>query len=72
MRLVADLATQILALEGWLKRIDRQIRETFRSHPQAEIIESLPGMGPILGAEFVAAGTCLSTWTFRPHHVRPH
>ncbi len=30
-------------------------RETFRSHPQAEIIESLPGMGPILGAEFVVA-----------------
>ena len=25
------------------------------SHPQAEIIESLPGMGPILGAELIAA-----------------
>ncbi len=34
-------------------RIDQQIRDTFRTHPQAEIIEPLPGMGPILGAEFV-------------------
>ena len=54
-QIVADLAEQILALDDRLKRIDQQIRETFRSHPQAEIIESLPGMGPILGAEFVVA-----------------
>lgn len=54
-QIVADLTTHILALDDRLKRIDKQIRETFRSHPQAEIIESLPGMGPILGAEFVVA-----------------
>jgi hypothetical protein len=45
-QIVADLAVQILALDDRLKRIDQQIRETFRSHPQAETIESLPGMGP--------------------------
>jgi transposase len=50
-QIVADLATQILALDDRLGRIDRQIRDSFRTHPQAEIIESLPGMGPILGAE---------------------
>src|SRR6185369_3295172 len=50
-----DVAAQIVALDDRLKRIDKQIRETFRNHPQAEIIESLPGMGPILGAEFVVA-----------------
>ncbi|MFI8193906.1 IS110 family transposase [Streptomyces sp. NPDC085946] len=54
-QIVADLAAQILALDERLKRIDKQISETFRSHPQAQIIESLPGMGPILGAEFVVA-----------------
>ncbi|GHF03048.1 hypothetical protein GCM10018772_29830 [Streptomyces fumanus] len=54
-QIVADLATQILALDERLKRIDRQIRDTFRRHPQAEIIESMPGLGPILGAAFVAA-----------------
>jgi transposase len=54
-RLVKDLAERILALDQSIDEIDRQIREAFRAHPQAKIIESLPGMGPILGAEFLAA-----------------
>ncbi|MFE1027107.1 transposase [Streptomyces sp. NPDC058818] len=33
---------------------DREIRETFHLDECAEVIESLPGMGPILGAEFLA------------------
>ncbi|WEH12887.1 IS110 family transposase [Streptomyces sp. VNUA24] len=66
-QIVADLAAQILALDNRLKRIDKQIRETFRSHPQAEIIESLPGMGPILGAEFVVAAGDLSAYTDAGH-----
>ncbi|MFF5014662.1 IS110 family transposase [Streptomyces sp. NPDC001165] len=65
--IVADLATQILALDDRLKRIDRQIRETFRSHPQAEIIESLPGVGPILAAEFVVAAGDLSAYSDAGH-----
>ncbi|PZT76047.1 MULTISPECIES: IS110 family transposase [unclassified Streptomyces] len=66
-QIVADLAAQILALDDRLKRIDKQIRETFRSHPQAEIIESLPGMGPILGAEFVVAAGDLSAYADAGH-----
>lgn len=66
-QIVADLAEQILALDDRLKRIDRQIRDTFRSHPQAEIIESLPGMGPILGAEFVVAAGDLSAYADAGH-----
>ncbi|MGA5606474.1 IS110 family transposase, partial [Streptomyces griseoincarnatus] len=66
-QIVADLATQILALDDWLKRVDKQIRETFRGHPQAEIIESLPGMGPILGAEFVVAAGDLTTYADAGH-----
>lgn len=54
-QIVADLATQILALDDRIKRLDKQIREAFRTHPQAGIIESLPGMGPVLGAEFIVA-----------------
>lgn len=42
-------------MDDRIKRLDKQIREAFRSYPQAEIIESMPGMGPILGAEFVVA-----------------
>lgn len=66
-QIVADLAEQILALDDRLKRIDKQIRDTFRSHPQAEIIESLPGMGPILGAEFVVAAGDLTAYLDAGH-----
>ncbi len=53
-QLVRDLAHQLLALDERIKDTDREIRDTFRLDERAEIIESLPGMGPILGAEFVA------------------
>ncbi|MER5844635.1 IS110 family transposase [Streptomyces prasinus] len=66
-QLIADLATQMLALDDRLKRIDRQIRDTFRRHPQAEIIESMPGIGPILGAEFVVAAGDLSAYADAGH-----
>ncbi|AIV33297.1 IS110 family transposase [Streptomyces coelicoflavus] len=66
-QIVADLAEQILALDERLKRIEKRIRETFRSHPQAEIIESLPGMGPMLGAEFVVAAGDLTAYADAGH-----
>lgn len=53
-KLVCDLAHQLLALDERIKDNDQEIRETFRADDRAEIIESMPGMGPILGAEFVA------------------
>ena len=53
--IVVDLATQLLAIGSRISELDTRITTTFRAHPQAEIIESLPGMGPILGAELVAA-----------------
>ncbi|MFJ9567976.1 IS110 family transposase [Streptomyces fuscichromogenes] len=66
-QIVADLAAQTLALNDRLKRIDRQISETFHGHPQAEIIESMPGMGPILGAEFVVAAGDLTAYADAGH-----
>src|SRR5690606_3257544 len=53
--IVADLATQLLAIGSRISELDARITSTFRAHPQAEIIESLPGMGPILDAELIAA-----------------
>lgn len=53
-QLVRDLAHQLLSLDKRIKENDKEIRETFRTDERAEIIESLPGMGPILGAEFVS------------------
>ena len=58
--IVADLAAQILAIGARISELDARITTTFRAHPQAEIIESLPGMGPILGAELIAAAGDLS------------
>ncbi|GHH95391.1 hypothetical protein GCM10017779_58480 [Streptomyces capillispiralis] len=66
-QIVADLAAQILSLDDRLKGVDRQTRERFRTHPQAEIIESLPGMGPILGAESVVAAGDLSAYADAGH-----
>ncbi|MFT4258969.1 IS110 family transposase [Microbacterium sp.] len=53
--IVAELAQALLDLDERIGKIDRQVTEAFRGHPQAEIIESMPGIGPILGAELIVA-----------------
>ncbi|MDO9063547.1 IS110 family transposase [Microbacterium sp.] len=53
--IVADLAAQLLSVDERIGTVERQIRVAFDAHPQAVIIESMPGMGPILGAELIAA-----------------
>jgi len=56
-RLIAELATNILTLDERLKSLDAQIAETFDQHPQAAVIQSMPGFGPVLGASLlVGAG----------------
>jgi len=52
--LITRLAGQLLELDREIKDLDKLITQRFRDHPQAKIIESMPGMGPILGAEFLA------------------
>ena len=54
-RIVADLAGEILTLKGRIESIDEEIGERFFARPEARILTSLPGMGPILGAEFLVA-----------------
>lgn len=53
--IVVDLATALLAIETRIAELDARITAAFRDHHQAEIIQSLPGIGPILGAELTAA-----------------
>lgn len=60
--LVRDLAHQLLALNERIQDVERDIRTTFREDERAMVIESMPGMGPILGAEFVAIVGDLSTY----------
>jgi transposase len=52
-RLVAELAREILALKERIASIDEEIGERFLARPEAPILTSLPGMGLILGAEFL-------------------
>jgi transposase len=53
--LVKKLARQLLDLDREIKDTDKLLTSRFRDHPQSHIIESLPGMGPILGAQFLVA-----------------
>ncbi len=56
-QLIKQTARKLLELHREIRDAGKLITSRFRDHPQAAIIESLPGMGPILGAEFlVAAG----------------
>jgi transposase len=55
--IIAELAASILALDDRLAGLDAQIEQTFAPHPQALIIQSMPGFGPFLGASLlVGAG----------------
>ncbi|WP_329394563.1 IS110 family transposase [Streptomyces melanogenes] len=53
--MVARLAKGVMAFDEEIAELDALIEAKFREHPHAEVILSLPGMGPRLGAEFVAA-----------------
>jgi transposase len=51
----ADLAQQTLALKESIDTLDRELGQRFFARPEARILASLPGMGPILGAEFLVS-----------------
>lgn len=53
--IVARLATEILRLRDDITGIEDRIEDRFREHTDAEILLSMPGFGPLLGAEFTAA-----------------
>ena len=54
-RMIHTLASQVMALNQQIAEMDKLIAARFRERHHAEIRASLPGLGPILGAEFLAA-----------------
>ena len=52
--LVSELAAEALEAREKLARIDRDLEALLASHPDAALIRSLPGMGAVLAAEFIA------------------
>ena len=53
--LVTELAEEVITLGTRIRQIDLRIQDRFRCHRAAAVITSLPGIGTLLGAEFLVA-----------------
>jgi hypothetical protein len=51
---VRALVAVIITLNEQVKALEQQVRDHFGRHPDAEVILSQPGMGPVLGARVLA------------------
>jgi transposase len=54
-QMVHTLAKEVTGLNEQIAEIDKLIAARFRDHDLAGVIASMPGIGPLLGAEFLAA-----------------
>ena len=53
--IVAELARSVLVLKERVDTLEEELGRRFSARPEARILASFPGMGPILGAEFLVA-----------------
>lgn len=53
-RLIRELALEALTTRERLASLDRELQALLDGHPDAALIRSLPGMGAVLTAEFIA------------------
>ncbi|MFJ3106842.1 IS110 family transposase [Streptomyces sp. NPDC086835] len=54
-QVIHTLAKEVMGLNEQIAEIDKLIAARFREHDLAAVISSMPGIGPLLGAEFLAA-----------------
>lgn len=59
-KLIRELAQEALSTRARLAEIDRELNQLLARHPDAALIQSLPGMGAILTAELIAEAGNLS------------
>lgn len=52
-RICAEIAGEVLALKERIAALDKEVAGRFFDLPEARIVASLPGVGPVLGAEFL-------------------
>ena len=52
--LVAEIASEILRTRERMAELDRHLEELLAASPEAEVVRSLPGMGVVFTAEFLA------------------
>jgi transposase len=65
--IIAELARSLLALDERLTELDTQIAAMFAQHPQAAVIQSMPGFGPILGATLLVTAGDLAAFPSAGH-----
>jgi transposase len=58
--LVRELAAEALAARARIAALDKRLAELVAAHPDGALIRSLPGMGVVLAAEFIAEAGDLS------------
>jgi len=61
-RIVAEIAGEVLTLKERLPALDKEVASRFFDRPEAQILASLPGIGPVLGSEFLVAVGDLSAF----------
>ncbi|MGW1810118.1 IS110 family transposase [Streptomyces sp. NPDC002078] len=54
-KMVLTFTKEVMALNEKISETDKLIEGRFREHELAEVIQSLPGIGTVLGAEFLVA-----------------
>ncbi|MDT0470207.1 IS110 family RNA-guided transposase [Streptomyces gibsoniae] len=54
-KMVHTLAREVMTLDQEISELEALIEERFREHADAAVITSMPGIGTMLGAEFIAA-----------------
>lgn len=65
--IISELARNLLALDQRVTELDTQIAAMFAEHPQAEIIQSMPGFGPVLGAALLVTAGDLAAFPSAGH-----
>jgi transposase len=58
--LVAEIATEVLRTKEHLNALEARLAELVEAHPQGKVVKSLPGMGTVMTAEFLAEADDLS------------
>ena len=61
--IIKDLATEALQARAKIAALDAQIAELVDQHPDAALVQSLPGMGATLTAEFLAVAGGITRYT---------
>ncbi len=62
-RICAELAGEVFALKEGIAKLDGELEKRFFARPEARILASLPGMGPVLGSEFLVSVGDLSAFS---------